>query len=402
MAVEFENHSESREQQEQAHAFSNGETISPKEFIDLILDLEDPHEVTLITMAYGVPLQEGNATKVHSRLLSLADSGTHITVGVDNTYGRRIASQSDLPLGIAKKLGQRAEIDRQLGAYAELAAHPNINFCFNGSDNPPRFPMSKIDHRKILLVTNSDDGIPNYGVVFGFNINAQLEPQLIDTATYIDDPQALQWLQEYSKTPHYTPPTKVEFDSMAFITRELTPEGNQLAEKEVLEVINSAKEGIVFCSQWLPDADVFSALSDAAKRGVRLSIFSNVRPFKDEPMYGYFRAKWLKELTKVAKQTGNVSLRVQRDRKKLIHLKGLIVDWNTPNAQAITGTDNMSNRVLQNLGLREVLIRLKDPQMISRFLEHIGDNILPESVPYDLNRSNKEQDYFPTSYTHAI
>lgn len=402
MTPEQSNHSEQREQFKEPRKLSNGDTISPGDFINLILDLKDPREVTLITMAYGIPLQEGNAIKVHRKLLGLADAGTHVRVEVDNTYGTRIASQSDIPLGIAKRLRQRAEIEQQLGAYAELTAHPNIAFHFNGSEHPPRFPMSKIDHRKIFLVTNTGSGIPDYGVVFGFNINAQLEPQLIDTATYIDDPEALQWLQKYSRTPHYTPPTRKEFDSMAFITRELTPGGNELADREILEVINSAREGIVFCSQWLPDADVFSALADAANRGVRVSLLSNTRPFKDEPMYGYFRAKWLRELTKVARRRGNVSLRVQKDKKNLIHLKGLIVDWNTPDAKAITGTDNMSNRLLQNLGLRELLIRLKDPRMIGKFLEHMGNYVLPESVPYDFSHSNQEQDYFPSSYLEAI
>lgn len=345
-------------------------------------------------MAYGIPLQEGNATIIHRKLLALADEGTAVNIRIDNTYANRIASQSDLPLGIAKRLGQKEEIERQLGAYAQLASHPNASLEFSGSEHPPLFPMSKIDHRKILLVTNSESKSPDYGVVFGFNINAQLEPNLIDSAVYIDNPEALQWLKEYSITPHYTPSTRKEFDSMTFITRELTRRGNDLADTEILDTIQGAKESIVFCSQWLPDSDVLDRLADASAKGVYLSIFSNLRPFKDEPMYGYFRRKLFKKLSKTEKKTGNLSLYVQKDKGKLIHAKALVVDGNTENAKGITGTDSMSNRVLQNLGIRELLIKLNDPLMAGKLLQYIENHVLPEAVPYDFEQLNLRRKLF--------
>lgn len=75
---------------ESSPLYKNGEVLSQEQFTHLVLSQEAVSALTLLTMAYNLPLEDGNAIRIHRRLLSLADTGTALTVGIDNTYGNRV------------------------------------------------------------------------------------------------------------------------------------------------------------------------------------------------------------------------------------------------------------------------------------------------------------------------
>lgn len=64
----------------------NGEILSQRQFTELVLSQEVISTLTLITMAYSFPQEDGNAMAIHKHLLRLAEAGTAVRIGVDNTY----------------------------------------------------------------------------------------------------------------------------------------------------------------------------------------------------------------------------------------------------------------------------------------------------------------------------
>src|SRR6266852_681450 len=77
------------------HRLKNGDTVSPQQFTQLILDQRGIKSLTLFTMAYTFPVQDGNSMRIHQHLLSLADDGVPIRLGVDHTYANLFAAQGD-------------------------------------------------------------------------------------------------------------------------------------------------------------------------------------------------------------------------------------------------------------------------------------------------------------------
>jgi phosphatidylserine/phosphatidylglycerophosphate/cardiolipin synthase-like enzyme len=362
--------------------YKHGDTLSQQQFTDLILGQHEIAAIKLFTLSYDMPFSDGNARKIHRHLLALADEGVAVTVAVDNTYGRRVAPKSDLPIPIAKLLGERKILASIRATYEELNQHPNIDLIYLGSEHPPFFPLSKIDHRKILLVYKGDK--PDFGAIFGSSINYHLDTS-IGSAAYMSDPEVLEWLDNYSKTPHYTAPTQTKINGLTITTRELVPGGNDLADKEITDVINNAHDNLLFSSQWLPDGKTLDGIAKAVQRGVTVAVFSNFVPINRQPLASVVRMKALHRLAAIARQTGNLQFFVPQDHSLFVHLNALVADRHDPKlSRAITGTDNMTNQLLQKLGLRETLLTLNDPLMVANFVAYIENYLVPACREFNL------------------
>lgn len=363
-------------------SYRNGEILSQEQFTELVLSQEAISALTLITMAYSFPAEDGNAMAIHKHLLRLADAGTAVRIGVDNTYANRVEPKSDLPIFIANLLGSGAILEKKDQGYRELANHPNIELRFHGQETATFFPFSNMEHRKLLLVSQSVE--PDFAVVFGFNINYQLDRGVIDSGIFINTPDALAWLKRQAETEHFSPPTRERIEDFTFITRELT--GNDLADKEIKEVIDSAKSEVLFCGQWLPDGETFNALYRAAQRGVRVSVYANFPPITRQPIYALLRFKLAGDLARAAKEVGNIQFYVPSRNDIFFHIKALITDIHNPvNAAALTGNDNMTNTAIQKLGLRDIMIRLGNYDHIRNLYKYIEENIFPNAALFDFN-----------------
>lgn len=370
--------------------YRNGEVISQEQFTHLVLSQETISALTLITMAYNLPIEDGNAMKIHRHLLSLAESRTAVTIGIDNTYGNRVEPKSDLPIFVAKLIGHKALLEKKERAYQELALHPQVKLKFNGAEHTTLFPFRNIDHRKLLLVSHSLE--PDFAVIFGFNINYQLDSGVIDSGVFLQDQDALEWLKLQAETEHFTKPSRIRIGDFTFVTRELTKDGNELANNETREVINSAREDIIFCGQWLPDGETFNALCNAARRGVRVFVFSNLPPVTRQPAYALLRLKLAKDLARAAKQTGNIRFYIPSNPTTFFHVKALLTDvHNQKNSVALTGNDNMTNKLLQQWGLRDIMIRLDKPELVEDLYRYIEKNIFPNAIPFDFNELSLRQ-----------
>lgn len=365
----------------------NGAVISQCQFTELLLSQQDLKWLTLQTMAYNLPLQDGNAYKVHLKLLELARAGTKVRVGVDNSYANRIAPRIDLPIPLARLLGKGEFLRKKDQAYKDLASNSNVALKFNGREHAAFFPYQNIDHRKLLLMGRSSAA--DLGVVYGFNINHQLDPGIVDSGIVITDPLVLEWLQEQSQTPHFTPPTCQKRGDFTFVTRELVQGGNELANKKVVETIRSAEETIVFCGQWIPDGLIFDELIDAAKKGIQISIATNYPPLTRQPMYALFRYMAAKKLAFAQNIYSNIRFFVADNPELFFHLKGLIVDIDYPNkARAITGNDNMTNSLLMSWGLRDIMVQLDNHTHRLNLSSYINENVLANSKIFDPRDTN--------------
>ena len=353
----------------------HGATLSQQELTDLILEQTNISALKLITLSYDMPSVAGNATKIHRHLLNLAQQGVSITVGVDNTYARRVAPKSDLPIKIAQLVGEGEKVASVRQTYKELAEQDNIRLIYNGSEKPPFFPLSKIDHRKMLLIYK--DGIPHAGAVFGSSINYHLDTSL-GSALYLQDKSLLSWFDQYSETPHYTPPTQVELGNIKITTRELTPKGNELADEAIAEVARHAQSEILFCSQFVPDGKTFREMAKAAKKGVKVLIYSNFPPLNRQPLNAPIRILALQNLARLAKETGNVHFFVP-ESDLFIHLMALIADPHDSNqAKAITGSDNLTNDLVYKFGMRETLLTINDPRITTSFVRYLEEKLIPK------------------------
>lgn len=362
----------------------NGEILSQEQFTELVLSQEAVSALTLLTMAYSFPPEDGNAMAIHKHFLHLADAGTAIRIGVDNTYANRVEPKSDLPIFMANLLGSRAILEKKNQGYRELGAHPNIRLKFHGQEHATFFPFRNMEHRKLLLVSQSVE--PDFAVVFGFNINYQLDRGVIDSGLFINTPDALAWLQRQSETKHFSYPTKERVEDFTFITRELTGNGNELADKEIKDVIDSARDEVLFCGQWLPDGETFNALYRAAQKGVRVSIYANFPPLTRQPIYSLLRFKLAKDLARATREVGNIQFYVPSRNDVFFHIKALITDIHNPeNSTALTGNDNMTNTAIQKLGLRDIMIRLGNYNHIRNLYRYIEENIFPNATVFDFN-----------------
>lgn len=275
-------------------------------------------------------------------------------------------------------------LEKKEEAYRELTRNPRIRLRFNGAEYVTTFPFRNIDHRKLLLVSQSVE--PDFAVIFGFNINYQLDRPVIDSGIFIKDPDALEWLQLQAETEHFIPPSRIRIGDFTFVTRELRENGNELANNEIREVINAAIDEILFCGQWLPDGETYDALYKAAQRGVRVSIFSNLPPITRQPIYALLRLKLAMDLAGAARQTGNIHLYLPKNSDTFFHVKALITDIHSPNnSVALTGNDNMTNRLTQQWGLRDIMIRLDKPELVEGLYGYIEEHIFPNSTPFNLS-----------------
>lgn len=372
---------------ESSPPFRNGEILSQEQFTELILSQEAISALTLITMAYNFPPEDGNAMRIHRHLLHLADAGTAVKIGVDNTYANRVEAKSDLPIFIAKLFGNKALLEKKEHGYQELAVHPNVRLRFHGQEHADFFPFRNIEHRKLLLVNQSIE--PDFAAIFGFNINYQLDRGIIDSGIFINTLDALAWLQAQAETKHFTLPTKERIDDLTFITRELTDNGNEFANNEIREMIQSAKNEVLFCGQWLPDGETFGALHKAALKGVKVDVYSNFPPITRQPIYSLFRFKFAKDLARIARETGNIQFYVPNTSVIFFHIKALITDVHDPqNATALTGNDNMTNVTLQKLGLRDIMVRLNNYDHVTNLYRYLEENVFPNATPFDFNSLN--------------
>ncbi len=381
--------------------YNHGEIISLQQFTDLILSqsVDKISALKLFTLSYDMPPNEGNARAIHRHLLSLSDQGVSIMVAVDNTYGRRVAPKSDLPRPIARLRGEGKVIEDVKKTQAELQQHKNIHLVFNGSENPPVFPLSKIDHRKLLLVYDKN-GNPDAAVIFGSSVNYHFDSdESIGSSIYLSDPAVLRWLDEYSKTPHYTAPTQINTGAITITTRELVKGGNELADREITSLIDSARNSLIFSAQWVPDGKIFEAISKAAARGVNISVYSNFPPIKREPLYSPIRKKAVHQLSRIARKTGNLHFFIPCNPSLFIHLNALIADTDSPtHAKAITGTDNMSNELMMKLGMRETLLTLNDPLMVKKFIDYVKTHLIPRVKEYRFDAASSSERILPRDH----
>jgi hypothetical protein len=358
--------------------YRHGSVLSLQKVTDFIVS-QKPSEtgrVKLFTLSYDLPPDESNAGRIHNHLRFLANNDVDVTVGIENTYGNRVAPKSDLPVFIAKYRGERAVLQRVQDTQQELR-DAGITVVFNGSEDPPLLPWAKIDHRKLLLIYGKDKK-PKSAVIFGASVNYHFDPQeSMGSALYLSDPEVLTWLDEYSQTPHITHPKQLVTDSMTLTTRELTKDGNELADKEIINAINSAQGDILFSAQWIPDGKTFKALAKAARNNRTISIYSNFPSVGREPLYAGFRRKALHDLAKLQKETGNVEFFAPKP-PLFDHVNALIIDRHNPDiTQVLTGTDNMTNKLIQRLRTRETLITLHDQKMKADFVGHVNRTLIP-------------------------
>lgn len=363
--------------------YRHGDILSQQQLTDFILAQRGISALKLFTLSYDMPPTEGNATRIHRHLLALADEGVRITVAVDNTYGKRVAPKSDLPISIAKLFGEGKTIVRIRKTYAELEQHQNINLIYNGSKNPPVFPISKTDHRKILLIYK--DGKPSSAVIFGSSINYHLDSS-IGSSLYISTPEILEWLDQYSETPHYAQPIQVEIAGLTITTRELVPGGNELADREIASVMDNAQEDLLFSSQFLPDGKELEGITRAAQRGVEVSIYSNFPPLIRQPIYSIIRMWALHQLARVARETGNIQFYVPNSASLFIHIMAVVADRHNPtSSKAITGSDNLTNQLLYTLGLRDTLLTINDQKITANFITYLEKHLIPIGKEFNLS-----------------
>jgi phosphatidylserine/phosphatidylglycerophosphate/cardiolipin synthase-like enzyme len=374
--------------------YKNGEILNQEQITRLVLSQETLSALSLLTMSYGYPMDEkSNAIKLHHKLIELADSGTAVSLGVDNTYAHRLTPKDDLPAFMANLVGQGELIKRRERALKELGSHPNINVRFNGAEHASFFPLRRLDHRKLLLL--SQDIEPDFSIIFGFNLNHQMDNGIIDSGIFIKDPDALEWLQLQEKSPHISPPAQETTDSFTFTTREVGEGGNTLADEQILDVINSAQDNLIFCTQFIPDGEIFDDLMSASDRGVDVSIYTNFPPASRQPIYSLLRYVLARRLSSQAHKRGNLHFYVPSDKKNYFHMKALVADGNdSARSQALTGTDSMSGALLHNLGTREIMVRLDKASHREDLVNYIQSNVHSNAVPLNGDNLNFKRYFF--------
>lgn len=355
----------------------NGDIISQQQFTELILQQERVNSLTLLTMAYIAPRGDGGSVaKIHKHLLKLADQGTSIYVGIDNSYAHLIAPHSDFPNKLAPLFMDRRDIKaeelRRARLYEDLANHPNIDLVFHGEGRLRFLPFSKFDHRKILCVEGSP--IQDFAVIYGFNMDKTLDHD-VDSGIYITDPKALEWIDTQTRRKDSLP-EKATFADLAFITRETTRKGDRLADQEISSIIQGAESNLLFCGQFIPDGQILKDLVDTADRGAEVTIISNGPSPSRQPLYMPIRKLAERKLARVCRARENMKFYIPEDPSTFVHMKALIADIDKPlKARAITGTDNMVNPMLRRFKTREILVELLNYNYIINLYEYIRNNV---------------------------
>jgi hypothetical protein len=365
--------------------FGNGEVLKPKEVADLVMTQEALSAISLVTMTYAVSPDDPSTSGIHRKLLDLANSGTDVRLSVEHRYAKKLAPEGDVPAWMAPILGQSSMQQHIRGSYRELEEAENAQVIYNGADEKSLNPFSKIDHRKWLLM--SSQAVPDSGVVFGFNVTPRhFGPHLIDSGVFIKDQDALHWLESQQKTPHVTQPVAEKIGDFSFVTRELTEDGNTLANDRIRETTEGAKNRLTFIGQFMPDGELFESLVDTASRGVRIDVVSNYPSIEQQPIYALLRLALVKKLGRAAQKSGNIHFYAPVDPRDEIHMKGLLRDIDNPhNSTVLTGNDNMTNKRLQQWGTREVLMELNNRDHQVGFASFVGENVMPRVAEFDPN-----------------
>ena len=379
---------ENLNQSDLCEQLENGSFILPHQMLDaLLLGNTDYSQIHLCTMSY-FPVGNNSQT-LHEFLIEQSLKGTEVTLTQDASYGLHLAPATDFPPLIAKMiLGSQATNDliaRRNLQYKRLK-EANVSLRFTGDTSVRRIiPFAGADHRKILLV-EQDPGILSSGIVFGYNINNQLEPGTLDSGTYFNDPYILEWLKSRLYSEYKSDPTIRTFNNgFTLFTREITENGGYFADGEINQLIEKAQHEIILISQFLPDGNLLEKLILSAKKGVQVNIVSNSPEFPKQYFYMLKRKLGSRKLDSISKAYPNFKFHVPIDPTKFIHMKGLIVDSNSKfNASAITGTDCMTNEQLQKWGTREILIRMDNPEIVKNFSDFYKMNILSLCCEFSL------------------
>lgn len=365
----------------------NGDIISPQRFTDLILQQKDVEELALLTMVYDFPKGGfGASRKIHEHLLQLADQGTQIHVGVDYTYSHLFAPHSDVPMAIAPFVLNRqtlaTDLKRKRRMFEELEKHPRVDLVYHGREHPKPLPFSNIDHRKILRVKGSNTR--DFAVIYGFNINESIDHE-IDSGVYMTDPDALAWVDAQIPKPQKSASERTSVEHFTFVTREVTKNGNKIADEEMSEVIEGAENSLLFCSQFIPDGPLFKQFQNAADRGVDVTMISNGPSPSRQPMYMVVRYNAERRIARARRKSDNIHLYVPKEQGVFIHTKALITDVENPElARAIIGTDNMSNQLSRYFGQREILVELRNYDHIQNLYNYLRENVFPHIKESDL------------------
>ena len=125
---------------------------------------------------------------------------------------------------------------------------------------------------------------------------------------------------------------------------------------------------------------------EAAKRGVNVDVFANFPPISRQPIYSLLRYAAAKKLGQATRIYPNMKFHVPNNQDIFFHIKALVTDINDPeNSVALTGNDNMTNQMLQTLGLRDILVRLNQYEDRTGLYDYIKKGVVANSRQFDFS-----------------
>jgi|GEM_PF-6663784 len=323
-------------------------------------------DITLATMAYRPYDYTGAALKIHEHLCNQANLGKEVNVYVDAGY-TKYSPTKDLPILMGllfyphETLSKQRKITQAINELLKSGVEVTYLRDFLTRSI---FPLCNVDHRKIALSNNK-------AVIFGFNIDSRLDPKdTIDSGVVMSNPKINWWLREQIENPNDN--DVMSAGHLSLISRETRVKDSE-AERIILDSIRGAVSNITFFGQFIPDGKVLEEMVEAMKRGVEVTIVTNSPYSTSQILYRGIRKIGIKRLKKRFSKEG-LKILVPKDPEIFMHLKALITDPNNPfSCTAITGTDNMTNTLLQKLGTREIIVATKDPHLVGTIFNGINN-----------------------------
>lgn len=360
----------------------DGSIISPSELVDFTSRSYEAEKVHLHTMAYR-PVA-GNSYELHECLLNLASQNTDIAVSVDAGYGLRIHPGTDTPIYWSNPLGlvNRDSLEGY-SPYKQLRnAGVQLNFMGNLGYRT-LFPYANVDHRKVSLIQNGD--VTSF--LMGFNVDHGMdESRVIDMGFMFKNPEVFEWLQMVLESDHFSDPFRLTTPDFEFVTRELPAGGDQEISNVIGHAVSRANHSISFYGQFVPDGFLLENIAKAIKRGVKVTIVTNSPCNNRQVHYSLIRSFQLKSLSKLSREyPGSLTVKVPHDPNIFIHLKALLIDSNSPFTPcAVMGTDNLTHRLLQKLGTREINFYNTNPDYVTYVNQYLKNRINGICDTYEL------------------
>jgi phosphatidylserine/phosphatidylglycerophosphate/cardiolipin synthase-like enzyme len=290
------------------------------------------------------------------------NSGTKVEIYVDAIYSKQILSDALYPsLSRTRKREEMLLQSRTKELYRELSSlGAEVRFCRQPYlINNYILPFAQRDHRKVVIIKRKD----NSGVAF-FGASNMDDGERNDYMIKCNDPsfiKILKFLGQYTDRRMPDNDLAVQANKDVKFYLDAGKPFRSMIFSHAINMINNAKNQIIFASQLPPEPALLYPLVKAAKKGIDIEIILPEK--KDKSVSSFPYSMVYKFASQISKKYG---IKIHHSSKGFIHAKILIVD-----ELVLVGSHNLSYAGVV-AGTVELSAEIKDKRFVVSVYEFLN------------------------------